>query len=79
MQTNKIARNVVTFVRRMPGEKAVMQASEDLRLRVWGRSFRFLHARALLHGFCAAPSLNSRLFFVTLSLNFKPLVTLTNQ
>lgn len=31
VQTSKIARNVVTFVRRVPGEKAVMQASEDLR------------------------------------------------
>lgn len=35
VQTGKIARNVVTFVRRVPGERAVLQASEDLRLRVW--------------------------------------------
>ena len=35
VQTSKISRNVVSFVRRIPGEKTVIQASEDLRLRIW--------------------------------------------
>ena len=35
VQTSRISRNVVTFVRRVPGERSVAQASEDLRVRIW--------------------------------------------
>ena len=35
IRSSKISRNVVTWVRRAPGEPVVMQASEDLRLRLW--------------------------------------------